>query len=193
MGYVDTRSLDEYVEGLRRDRIARGLPPERPEDFVDIPLSVILADRLRPLERIVIRFLTLLADGVYPRIETANLEKYREDARLLSFSKSLHGSIVALGAKGVIGIIESVSKAVDSGMEDTLDAAALVRKGHVFLTFLRKDGIKTAYHHMELDLPENEKYIAFVEVVHKLRTDPEALEAEMAAAKEHYESIKHLI
>lgn len=202
---VDTRRLEEYIEEYRQERIAKGLPLKGPDKFVSVPLSAVLAERIRPLERVAVKFLKLLGDGVFHRIDAERLEKFRVEAELLCYSKSLHGFFVGFGAGGIISLIDQVRKAIDENNTELLNITHMLGNGYLFLKWLRETNIRCAYgdhcRDDEDDLDRlyggfesaNDQFTAFFGEVKRLRDDSEALEKELASAKAHYESIKHLI
>ncbi|MGF7033748.1 hypothetical protein J2T17_004696 [Paenibacillus mucilaginosus] len=165
-----------FNEELRQDRIERGLPSERPADFVGIPLSIVIADRLKPFLPIAVRYAAILAEGTLYRMDPTKLEGYRRDAELLCKSTGLWSGFVGGGYRAILQVIDKVNEA-----DQELPADAL-RQLHY--------NIELARGNARSDADGSKEVLAEVE---RLMNDPAAFQAEYSAALAHYESIKHLL
>lgn len=184
--------IAELGESLRQIRVEQGLPPESPEHFVPIPLSIVLVERVRPLIPIAAKYAALLADGTLYRIDTSKLDQYRKDAALLHMSTGIFCSIVGTGVGGLIRMMERVNEIIDAGEEDTAHIPDLLRHVHFALEWARYD-IKYDMWDNHIDIPPREQEHANRNEIERLKNDPAAFQAEYDAAMTQYETIKHLI
>lgn len=173
------------TERLRQIRIEKGLPPDPPEreDFVEIPLSLALVERLQPFRAIAVRYASILAAGHVARIDTDKLAEYAEMARLLDFSKGfwcrLHGS----GANGVLSVMKRLNALIDAGRTEEIDTNGAMRGVHFCIELMTKDeGLRhdlfDQYGKYDMDARKEAE---------RLLSDPDALQAAVDEAKRKLE------
>ncbi|MGC4378314.1 hypothetical protein WD019_15510 [Fictibacillus sp. Mic-4] len=178
----------EYKEKIRQDRLNRGLPEKTPEDFVPIPLSVVLVERLKPFEKIVIRYAKLLMDsGELIPIDTKKLDKYRRIGELLSMSKGLFSSVTGAMVIDILRYMDKVNQALLQHVP-TIDPDHVAT--HLYLS-LQLFGSDSFYDSGRDDYRELER--AYRNEYNRLKTDPIRFIMETKRYRRQYESIKHLI
>lgn len=189
--------IEEYAEQLRADRIARGLPPEPPEDFVSLPLGIILAERLKPFLRIAAQYASVIAVGRLVRVDTSKLEDYRETAKLAGMCCGFSVSLIAACVTDFLRMMDKVNSAIDEGRESDIETEDVLRDLHFDLEWMQKDPWYDARHPHESISASQFDYYGYEKKiraeVERLKSDPEALQAELDAAWRHYRAIEHLI
>lgn len=173
-------SIADLTERLRAVRIEQGLPEEPPErvEFVDIPLSLVLIDRLQTFRAIIVKYASVLASGEVTRIDTNKLTEYTQMGRLLSHSKGFFSGLHSIGITGALSIINRVNEAIDTGKTEDLDINGAMRQLHFCVGFMtRDDGIR----HDGYDY-EDETGKSIHEEKNRLLSDPAILQAEIDVA-----------
>jgi hypothetical protein len=165
------------------------VPPEEPDRFVEIPLSIVLAKRVKAFIPIAVKYLSVLAEGTVYQIDTAKFAQYREYSELLHMSKGTWCCIVGGGVHGILRIMDGVN-AADS--VDYVDVSGLVRRGLFSIELLRKDIHFDKWDDHSDVRPHVQQRLVNEEVA-RLESDPDAYQAEYDAARTQYETIRHLI
>ncbi|MHA7964968.1 hypothetical protein ACX93W_12565 [Paenibacillus sp. CAU 1782] len=132
---MDFQRLIDSIEEIKAKARA-GLPaePERPAPFVDIPLSIVIAERLRPFIRIAVKYLAILAEGTVYRIDTDKLAQYREYAELLAHSTGSNCSLAAAGVRGLLRIMDDMNAQADV---TEADISRAIRASTLYIRFAR--------------------------------------------------------
>ncbi|MDU7472099.1 MAG: hypothetical protein E7L01_01880 [Paenibacillus macerans] len=173
------------TERLRQIRIEKGLPPDPPEreDFVEIPLSLALVERLQPFRAIAVRYASILAAGQVARIDMDKLAEYAEMARVLNRSVGFFCSLHALGANGVLAAMKRINALIDAGRSDEINTNKEMRGVHYCIEWMTKDeGLR----HDLFDQHGKYDMDARKEAEHLL-SNPDALRAAVDAAKRKLE------
>jgi hypothetical protein len=184
------KSLAEIKERTRQARLERGQLPEAPEDFLSVPLSIALAERLTPFKGIAAKYAGIIAEGRLIPVDTSKFESFRKDIALLDMSIGFHCGVIASGCGIVLSMMETINSAIEAGA--TEPDTDMIRRLHFALSLMRKSPSDDAYDYKsDVSAPEQNR-IVHAEV-ERLKANPIALEAELAAAWAHYETIKHEI
>ncbi|MEH7457950.1 hypothetical protein V7183_12110 [Bacillus sp. JJ1127] len=185
---IDYDNLDKKIEEMRaeieadkKERIARGLPPERPDRFVDREVSKVLADKVEHLFDYAKGYGALL-------VRTKTLQPTQYDAVYRKYSDYilLLNESIDLGYKwrgDGLRILLKTLKLIDRD-EVSYEKAS---RGfyNVFLTMEISDMNLNQFN--EKPLPDIDE-----ERLEKLQSDDSFLQSEVQRYLEHYESIKHL-
>ncbi|MCM3272954.1 hypothetical protein [Paenibacillus elgii] len=169
---------------LRELRIEQGKSPEAPPNFVPVPLSIVLVERVRSFIPIAIKYASLLAGGTLHRVDTSKFENYRKDAELLCRSNGLWCSLVGGGVYAIIRVMDDVNAIIDAGEEENAHIPGFLRRFHFALELARHD-----VQHDTWDGYESETRLTREEV-ERLKNDPAAFQAAYDAALAHCEAIK---
>ncbi|MCC0566554.1 hypothetical protein [Brevibacillus borstelensis] len=183
---------EELRQRVAAARIAQGQPPEPPENFVPIPLGIILAEQLAPFYKIAVQYAAVVAAGTLTRVDTSKLEKYRETAKLASMCVGFHSGLIANTVEWCLREMDEVNTAIDEGRESEIDVASLTRKFSFFLSFMDDSPWADTYDHKSTR-PHHIREAEIKAEVERLKNDPEAYQAELDAAWRHYHEIEHLI
>lgn len=187
------RSIAEVKERVRHGRIDRGLPEYPPEDFVPLPLSFVLAERLAPFKAIAVKYFALVADGTFHRVDTSRLAEYKRDAELLAMSVGLNCAWAGSFTVSMIRYMNEINAAIDSGDMDSVDIMNILRIVPLSFSLLRIHEMYEDAYDIHSDVPPEEQNRLIREAVERLRANPDAFQAEYEAAMAHYDTIKHLI
>lgn len=187
------KSIDELSERVRQARIEKGLPPEPPEDFIEPPLSIILAEQLKPFLPIWTQYTSIIASGRFIPIDMSKLDRFREPAELLKKAKGRDCATMAVSVIGAMKTMEKVNETIAENTTDELDSSEIMRRLHGFIRLFNvSDPWDDAY-----DCLSDVRYDAQVNPIkaeyNRLKSDEEYFEYKLAKARAHYESIKHLI
>lgn len=184
------KSLEEIKERTRQARMERGQLPEPPKDFVSVPLSIALAERLKPFKGIAAKYAGIIAEGRLIQVDMSKFEGFRKDIALLDMSVGFHCGMVGAGCRIVLSMMETINSAIEAGA--TEPDTDMIRRLHFALSLIRKSPSDDAYDYKsDISAPEQNR-IVHAEV-ERLKADPITFEAELAAAWAHYETIKHEI
>lgn len=170
------------TERLRQIRIEQGLAPDPPEreDFVEIPLSLALIERLQPFRAIAIKYASILAAGQVMRIDTEKLSEYAEIARVLNRSVGFFSRLYARGADGVMAAMEHINTLIDAGRIEEINTSEKMRGVHFCIEWMTKDeGLR----HDAFDHRDKYKEDARIEA-ERLLSDPAALQSAIDEALE---------
>lgn len=186
---IDYERLDKEIEELRarneahrKERIAKGLPPERPEHFVDREISKVLADRVEHIFDYFKKYSALIVrtQTLQPTEYKAIQQKYNEYLLLLSEAIDLEDR---MSGRCLVDLLETL-KRIDAN-EISYEKASR----EIYCTFkvleLRNRSINQF---SENPLPDIDE-----ERLEKLRSDESFLQSEVDRYLKHYEEIKHLI
>ncbi len=183
-------TLDGWAEQVRQDRIERGLPADPPADFVDIPLSIVIAGRLRPFLRIAVKYLAVLAEGTVYRVDTDKLAQYQEYAELLAKSIGSHCGAIGGNVKALLSIMNKLS-----AMEDVTEAD--IQRAVYYGSIYAKQAATDATYDV---FPIEGDYLVRKRIVDerraevaRLRADDSAFQAAYDEARVKYDEIKHLL
>jgi hypothetical protein len=186
---IDYDKLDKEIEDMRakieafkQERIARGLPPKRPDRFVDREISKVLADKMEHLFSYAKGYGALLVrtKTLQPTEYDTIHRKYNDYTLLLTESIDLKYKWKGAGLR----ILLRTLKLIDRG-EISYEKAS--RKFYdIFLTLKISD--------MELNqIVENPLPDIDEERLAQLRSDESFLQSEVERYLKYYEEIKHLI
>lgn len=185
--------LADLTERNRQERIERGLPPESPEDFVEIPISIILAEQIQPLFPIITKYASIIAAGSFIKFDTSMLERFQEPLELLRMSKGRDCSTMGSSARASISIMDEVNEAVVDEMVHTIDSDDVMRRLHGLLRlFKMSDPWDDAYDCL-LDAVFDKQVAPIKAEYERLKSDDVYYQAELSKVRQEFESIKHLI
>lgn len=197
----DIERLKQELEERRKERIAKGLPPDPPKPFVPIAHAILLCERVKPLRRFVIKYAKLTHDArQLISADVSQFKKYERDLKLIWVSKGLETSLWGAGVSRCIKTIAEVTEAIKTGNTETLDPFSVARSLYLNLQLtelLPIDGkIKTRVivrSDLGLDYKAEEKeWKETMAELERLRSDEAAFKKEIDDYWEQYESIKHL-
>ncbi|WP_088072404.1 hypothetical protein [Gottfriedia luciferensis] len=159
----DIRKLNEELEELKKDRVAKGLPAERPPHFVSRVLTELLIERVWPLRNLIVKYASLLAaSGTILDLDVKKLrDKYSDDLTLLTESVGMLS-----GLTGVM-LLDCLNKIEKAQLSEEAEASDLMRDLYTNIELCEKGPLLIE------EVPE--------------QFDDEEL------ARAHYEKIKHLI
>lgn len=186
---IDYERLDKEIEELRarneahtQERIAKGLPPERPDHFVDREISKVLADKVEHLFDYFKKYSALIVrtQTLQPTEYKAIQQKYNEYLLLLSEAIDLEDR---MSGRCLVDLLETL-KRID---ENEINYEKASRE--IYCTFkvleLRSRSLNQF---SEKPLPYiDEKRLA------KLQSNEAFLQSEVDRYLKYYEEIKHLI
>ncbi|MGK0531468.1 hypothetical protein [Bacillus sp. 'calajunan'] len=186
---IDYDRLDKEIEEMRarneahrQERIANGLPPERPDRFVDREVSKVLADKVEHLFDYFKKYSVLLVKtrALQPTEYNTIHQKYGDYLLLLNEAIDQAHNVTGCSLRDLL----STMKRIDA---DEISYEKASRE--IYYTFklldLRSIGINQF---TEEPLPEIDE-----ERLEKLRSDESFLQSEVDRYLKHYEEIKHLI
>lgn len=186
--------IDKYEHLIREDRIARGLPPERPEKFLPVTISVILCEKLAHLYPIFVKYTKLTYDSqtLIP-FDVSYFDKYRDIIDLLSLTVNTECLIYNAGIKGAINTIEEVNEALSKGDLDK-DPIKVATKLYLCLSIMGSNPptIDCAYDYKS-DMSFYEQIKPYKEEYERLKTDEALFNAEVEKYRKRYDEIKHLL
>lgn len=196
MAFETNEEIAAKTEELRQRvaaiRIAEGKPPEPPEDFVPIPLGIILAEQLTPFYRIAVQYAAVIASGTLVPVDTSKLEEYRETTKLAGMCYGHYVRIIASGVGAVLRTMDKINVAIEEGRQEEIDVTRELRMLDHFLNRMNKSPWSDSTDHKN-DKPYHIQQAEMKEEVERLKNDSEAYRAELNAAWRHYRDIKHLI
>ncbi|PGS55095.1 hypothetical protein [Bacillus sp. AFS041924] len=163
----DIRRFDEELEELKRERVAKGLPAERPPSFVSLKLTHELFERVCPLRNAIIKYASLIgtAGRVLPLDVKKLRDKYTQDLTLLNESVGVFSSLTG---HAMIDSLNKIEEAINSDETEVFD---LVRGLYVNISlFMDRPAIYD---------------LVFDNVAEVIDDEEQAIA--------HYEKIKHLI
>ncbi|MCM3560901.1 hypothetical protein M4D57_20260 [Brevibacillus borstelensis] len=184
-----TEELRQRVAAIR---IAEGKPPEPPENFVPIPLGIILAEELAPFYKIAVQYAAVIASGALVRVDTTKLAKYRETAKLASMCVGFNVGLIGSSVERVLHTMDKINAAIDEGREGDVDIAREMRMLDHFLHFMSYSPWDDA-HDYRSPKTYYDQLMEMRAEVERLKNDPEAYQAELDAAWRHYREIEHLL
>ncbi|PEG10321.1 hypothetical protein CON96_11530 [Bacillus wiedmannii] len=174
--------LKERIEAHRQARIEKGLPPERPDYFVDRELSKVLSDKVEHLFDYFKKYSVLLVKtrALQPTEYNTIHQKYGDYLLLLNEAIDQAHNVTGRSLRDLLRTM----KRIDA---DEISYEKASRE--IYYTFklldLRSIGINQF---TEEPLPEIDE-----ERLEKLRSDESFLQSEVDLYLKHYEEIKHLI
>lgn len=196
MAFETSEEIVAKTEELRQrvvaSRIAKGQPPEPPENFVPIPLGIILAEQLAPFYKIAIQYAAVIASGTLTRVDTSKLEKYRETAKLAGMCYGHYVRIIASGVDAVLRTMDKINVAIEEGRQEEIDVTREMRMLDHFLNRMNKSPWSDSTDHKN-DKPYHIQQAEMKAEVERLKNDSEAYRAKLNAAWRHYGDIEHLI
>ncbi|HZG87308.1 hypothetical protein [Paenibacillus sp.] len=168
------------------------MPPEEPESFVEVPLSIAIAERLEPFKAIAVKYASIIAQGRFIRIDTSKFGEYRRYLKLLQYSKGTDAPRFGSFFGSIIGYMDEVNRHIDDGTTDQIDKAAFIRKLYFAIDIGTIGDPRGDAYDYRMPYEEQREFKEYVyREVKRLRADPEAFDAEVARAWTHYESIYH--
>lgn len=184
----DIETLRARLEEVKRDRVARGLPADPPDDFLPVPLSGVLAERLADTAAYIAKYAKLTLDGKQLlAVNVENLQEAKEIADLVRRSKGRFTGIYGMAIHSAIVKIEKVSEAVANGQEFPESPKSVAERLYILLKF--GEGRKSSFHGDIYDQPEG---TALYDEYHRLKGDEAYLQAELDKYRQYYATIKHL-
>lgn len=177
---------DRLGEQVRQARIDRGLPPESPPDFVDIPLSFIIAERLLPFKAIAVKYAAIIAEGKLIRVDITNLASYEQDAQILSESKGMFCGLIGSAVFRIIRTMRRVNKAIEAGNTEELNPVDIVRHVYFDVGFLNRDYTMDANDYAVFERTGKPREVA-AEEKRRLLEDLTAYQAEWDVVMAEYE------
>ncbi|QQE73154.1 hypothetical protein KDJ56_14620 [Brevibacillus composti] len=196
MAFESIEDIRARTEELRQRvaaaRIAEGKPPEPPENFVPIPLGIILAEELAPFYKIAVQYAAVIAAGSLVRVDTSRLEKYRETAKLASMSVGVNVGLIGSSVKRALHTMDKINEAIEEGREDEIDTRREMRMLNHFVRNINRSPWKDGINHKSEEPPYVQEAAIKAEV-ERLKNDPEAYQALLDAAWRRYREIEHLI
>jgi hypothetical protein len=184
----DIEKMKKEIAEMRADRVARGLPPSPPEEFVPVEIGFILLERCKPVFDVLVKYAKLCGDAqaILP-IDGSKFDRYLDDLDLLGETIGNGGMAFSVGLKGAINTIKK---------RDDYTPDKYVR---TLLQYLRLAGLdvkkvlSTFAYNYKLEHSELKAFKDKVSANYELYKGDEALlNVELNRLKEHYESIKHL-
>lgn len=183
---------EELRQRVAAARIAEGKPPVPPENFVPIPLGIILAEELAPFYKIAVQYAAVIAAGTLVRVDTSKLEKYRETAKLAGMCLGFYVRMIGGGVERVLCTMDRINAAIEEGREDEIDVVREMRLLSHFLHYTSRSPWKDSTDYKS-DKPYQVQEAEMKAEVERLKNDPDAYRAELDAAWRHYREIEHLI
>ncbi|MED4918676.1 hypothetical protein [Geobacillus thermodenitrificans] len=193
----DIKKLDQEIEAYRRERVAKGLPPDPPEPFLPIAHAILLCERVEPVFRFLIKYAKLTFDSnqLIP-FDVSPFEKYERDLILLRHSKGFITGFWGAGLLQCIDLIKRVTETVNKGETEAFDPFIVARNIYAWIELMggKVPVIDTSSElELNLDYKAEEKERAETRAeLERLRADEAAFAAEVEEYWRHYESIKHL-
>lgn len=186
---IDYESLDKKIEELqtrneayRQERIAKRLPPERPDHFVDREVSKVLADKVEHLFEYFKKYSALIVrtQTLQPTECKAIQQKYNDYLLLLSEAIDLEDR---MSGRCLADLLETFKRI------DTNETSYQKASREIYCTFkvleLRSRSLNQF---SEKPLPDiDDKRLT------QLQTDESFLQSEVERYLKHYEEIKHLL
>lgn len=185
--------LEPRLEAIRQERIAKGLPPELPDNFVPIPLSNVLVKQIQAsFLPIAAKYASVITSGKFIKVDTDSLAKYREIGELLCMSLGFWCRHTGCGVKDMFRIMDEINRHVDDGATNVIDLSDLMVRIHFDLKCM-KDSVDHDYVVDKSNVSSSVQYFAMLDKIKALEADQSAYVEELTKARSHYESIKHLI
>jgi hypothetical protein len=188
----DIELLRKKSEEKKRERVAMGLLAEPPEDFLPLPISGVLADRIKSVCPFIAKYAKLvLESGQLLPVSVEKLEGAKEYADILRRSTGMFLGIVGMAVYGAIREIEQINESLENGQEYEKSAGKAAADLYLFLKLAGH--CKHAFNSDIYDEIEDRSqlYVYYAEYK-RLKSDDKLFEAELAKHQEHYTSIKHL-
>jgi hypothetical protein len=187
---VDIVKMKKQLEDMRADRVARGLPPSPPDQFVPCEVGYLLMERHKHLFDYFVRYATLCneANEKLP-INAAKFDQCKSDLHLIR--KTINGGPgPGCFATGILAAIAVVKKADEKSTSEYLRCLYMALQ-------LAKLGVdiplSSVAYDFNLTSTENRKlYENVVASYERYKSDEALLNAELERLRAHYESIKHL-
>lgn len=192
----DIERLEQELEEHRKERIAKGLPPDPPKPFVPIAHAILLCERVEPLRRYIIKYAKLTHDSnqLIPA-DVSQFKKYERYLTLISVSKGFETSIWGAGVRRCLKTIAEVTEAIKTGNTETLNPFSVARTLYTSLqltTDLQINEKITTRFSVRSDKAEEKEWKETLAELERLRADEVAFDEEIENYWKHYESIKHL-
>jgi hypothetical protein len=184
----DIEKMKKEIEEMRADRVAKGLPPSPPEEFVPAEIGFILLERCKPVFDVLVKYAKLCGDAqaILP-IDASKFDPYMDDLVLLGETIGNGGMAFSVGLKGAINTIKKPG-------DKTPDKYVRVLLKCLQLAGLEvKQELSTFAYDYKLDSSEQGRRLKEVNANYELyKSDEALLNVELKRLMEHYESIKHL-
>jgi hypothetical protein len=193
----ELKRLEQEHEEYRRERVAKGLPPDPPEPFVPVAHAILLCERVEPVFRFLIKYAKLTLDsGRLIPFDVSPFEKYQRDLILLRHSKGFITRFWGAGLLQCIDLIKRITEAVNKGETEAFDPFIVARNIYAWLQLMGEkvpviDASSESVLSLDYKAEENERAETRAEL-ERLRADEAAFAAEVEEYWRHYESIKHL-
>lgn len=185
--------IEQYREIAQQDRIERGLPPERPSNFVDETLSYVLYDdKLADFYPIAVRYAKIITGGTFIVMDTDKLVEYRKYAEMLQFSKVFNVRKIAFGIVTLLNQMDTINKAVADGTTDGIEYKRIVSLFSLCVSLIHVDKTNFRYDYASEEA-HSVREARMKADEDALRNDEERYAAEVVQTFKQYEEIKELI
>lgn len=187
------QEVDYLIEQVRKDRLARGLPEEEPEDFVSLAMAWTMYERCDPLFKFAIRY-AQLCDQANEVLELSDeqiewAQSFRKYTDLIGKVKGSVGLNVLGGS--LDGLIDDLEKHAE--YEALIE---LLRPMMLHIGFLKGDYSPPGLHQFvylhDASKEENDRYRKEVYAEIERLKDEEYFEQELERLTDRYNSIKNL-
>jgi hypothetical protein len=184
--YEMDNEIDELLEELRRERVARGLPADPPAPFVPMPVTCVLMERVMPLRDIVIKYALLVnnAKKVLPLDAEGLRKRYAKDLALLSQSVGLFSGMTGGLLLQTIDEIERAQKDAD------VESAAEVAEELARIIYINLELTQSIPSLSDMNIEESAEDKAEYD---RLKADEALIHAELDKYSAEYEAVRHLL
>jgi hypothetical protein len=185
----DIAKLKERLEEVKRDRVARGLPAERPDRFVPPELGFLLKERNKHIFDFIVKYAKLCDDaGEIISIDTTKLNSSMRELKLVG--ETINGLTISMFSMGVLSAIKLINNPGELTHKEftrqLLRYVQLAKHGIDFpFSGLTYDGDLPTHENRKKQDEAYEKYQMYL-------NDEVLLNGELKSLYDHYESIKHL-
>lgn len=181
--------LDELLAEVKAERVAKGLPADPPEDFLPIPISAMIAEKVLEASSFITKYTKLIFESEQLlQVNIDHLQETKELAELLSRSKGQKLGVIGAAMKGAINIIEQINAGTydKSASKAASSLYIMLKLAHVSRPDLNDawDYCSSVTHYEQVK-PYREEY-------DRLKGDEALYKVELSKYQKHYASIKHL-
>lgn len=181
--------LDEILAEVKAERVAKGLPADPPDDFLPIPISAIIAEKVLEASEFITKYTKLVFESEQLlQVNVDHLQETKDLADLLSRSKGQKLGVIGAAMKGAINIIEKINAG-------TYDKSASKAAGSLYimlkLAHVSRPDLNDAWDYRS-SVTHYEQVKPYREEYDRLKGDEALYKAELSKYQEHYASIKHL-
>ncbi|WP_423410255.1 hypothetical protein AABM38_10140 [Heyndrickxia sp. MSNUG] len=185
----DIAKMKEQIEEMKRERVARGLPAERPAKFVPLEIGYLLKERNRYVFDFLAKYTKLCDDAreIIP-VDLSKLKDAKKEIKLLA--ETVEGRWLGIISGSILSAIKLIQNPGD------VNPREYVRRLLLHLE-MAKHGFDIRLGQLTYDsnltTPENYKKSDEVRAKYERYKEDESLfNEELSKLYNHYESIKHL-